>query len=152
MDARAVRLEVLRQQMQAIGAREGSLADYLDRGHPNAEQALAALDEMEQFRQQSEQMRRLLSTELAGVRTTAPSVVVEWVGWHAGILQRILSEDPGAQVDGVVSDQQVRLFVARETLEAWQKVLVGAQDYVMINDYFLPDYQQEVTAFIEMLR
>lgn len=152
MDARAIRLEVLRQQVQAIGTREGSLADYLDRGHPDAEQTLAAMDEMEQLRQQIELLRRQLSAELSGLRVVAPSVVGTWVGWHAGICQRILAESPGAQVNGVVSDQQVRLFVARETLEAWQKVLVGSQDYVMINDYFLPDYQQEVTEFIEALR
>lgn len=152
MDARAVRLEILRQQVQMLESREGWLADYLDRGHPDEEQARATAAEMSTLREQAEQMRRLLSTEMAAMRATAPAVVVAWVGWHIGICQRILAENPGPMVKGTVSDQQVRLFVARQTLEAWQKVLVGAQDTVMINDYFLPDYQHEVTAFIETLR
>lgn len=152
MDARALKLEGLRQMLQALEARAGWLGDYLDRGHPDEEQARAAAEEMASLREQAEQMRRLLSAELAGVRATAQSVVAEWVGWHASICQRILAEDPGTQVEGTVTDQQVRLFVARETLEAWQKVLVGSQDTVMINDYFLPDYQHEVTAFIEAQR
>jgi len=105
---------------------------------------------MARFREQAALHRETLSAHLAGMRGKFPQVVAEWVGWHASICLRILEEGPGAvNPDGYVTDQQVRQHVAKETLEDWQKVLIGLQDYVSINDAFLNDYDLEVRRAIE---
>ena len=150
MDERIINLEILRQRVQAAELAQGQLADYLDHGHPNTEQEHAALQDMARFREQAALQRETLSAHLAGMRAKFPQVVAGWVAWHASICLRILEEGTGVvNPDGYVTDQQVRQHVVKETLEDWQKVLVGLQDYVSINDAFLNDYDLEVRRAVE---
>lgn len=149
MDPRALKLEKLRQDVQLFSSLAGNLMDYLDRGHPNPDQAREATADMASYEQSEAKARRALSDYLAELRAAAPQVVREWASYHIAICKRILKEkDPGPQPDGLVSDQSVRLYVARETLAAWRKVLRGEEDMVFINPAFLSDYDEAVSALV----
>lgn len=149
MDPRALKLEKLRQDVQLFSSLAGNLMDYLDRGHPNPDQAREATADMASYEQSEAKARRALSDYLAELRAAAPQVVREWASYHIAICKRILKEkDPGPQPDGLVSDQSVRLYVARETLAAWRKVLRGEEDMVFINPAFLSDYDEQVSALV----
>lgn len=119
MDRRMLKVERLRQDVQLFSSLAGNLVDYLDRGHPTADQAREAMAGMASYEQSEAKAHRALSDYLAELRATAPQVVREWASYHIAICKRILKEkDPGPQPDGLVSDQSVRLYVARETLAA----------------------------------
>lgn len=150
MDRRALELEALRQRVQATEQAQGERADYLDRARLDEDQQAQIVQEMAEFGRLAEAERARFGARLASLRASAPQVVAEWVGWHAALCLRILAEGPGAPGEnGFVTNQQIRQHVAAETLENWQKVLVGAQDYVSINDYFLGDYDAEVRRAVE---
>lgn len=149
MDRRMLKVERLRQDVQLFTSVAGNLVDYLDRGHPNPDQAREATADMASYEQSEAKARRALSDYLAELRAAAPQVVREWASYHIAICKRILKEkDPGPQPDGLVSDQSVRLYVARETLAAWRKVLRGEEDMVFINPAFLSDYDEQVSALV----
>jgi hypothetical protein len=151
MDPRAVKLERLRQDAALYSSLAGNLADYLDRGRPSADQARKAEADMTSYEQSEARARRALSDYLTELRAAAPRVVREWTDYHIAICKRILKEpDPGPQPDGLVSDQSVRLYVARETLAAWRKVRRGEEDMVSINPVFLSDYDEEVSALVDV--
>ena len=61
---------------------------------------------------------------------------------HRDILQRILGEPAGD------SKTRVRQNVARGTLQEWDKVLPGEQEYIGINWHYLEDYKAEVRKFV----
>ncbi len=147
LEPRGLELERLRQDVQLFLSLAGDRVDYLDRGHPDAEQAREATADMARYEQSEAQARRALSDYLAELRAAAPQVVREWADYHIAICKRILKEeDPAPQPDGLVSDQSVRLYVARETLAGWRKVRCGEEDKVFINPAFLSDYDEEVSA------
>jgi hypothetical protein len=149
MDPRVLKLERLRQDVALYSSLAGNLADYLDRGRPSGDQARKAEADRASYDQSEAQARRALSAYLGELRAAAPRVVREWADYHIAICKRILKEeDPGPQSDGLVSDQSVRLYVARETLAAWRKVRRGEEDMVSINPAFLSDYDEEVSALV----
>ena len=43
----------------------------------------------------------------------------------------------------------VRQMLVKETLQNWEKVIKGEQDYVMINPAYLKDYVEEVQSLGE---
>jgi hypothetical protein len=152
MDPRVLKLERLRQDVALYSSLAGNLADYLDRGRPSGDQARKAVADRASYDQSEAQARRALSAYLGELRAAAPRVVREWADYHIAICKRILKEeDPGPQSDGLVSDQSVRLYVARETLAAWRKVRRGAEDMVSINPAFLSDYDEEVSALVDVV-
>jgi hypothetical protein len=149
MDPRALELERLRQDVELYSALAGNLVDYLDRGDPSPDQAREAEADVARYEQSEAQARSALSGYLAELRAAAPQVVRQWADHHIAICKRILKEaDPGPQPDGLVSDQSVRLYVARETMAAWRKVRHGTEDMVHINPAYLTDYEQEVSTLV----
>jgi hypothetical protein len=151
MNDQVIRLELLRQEVQAFNYLAGSLYDYLDHGNPNERQRREASAQIAEHEKQSVESLQQLHEALVALRAAAPQIVEEWVRWHMGICQRITAEGKkGEQAqDGSVSDQDVRLYVAGETLSEWEKVLKGDQDFVSINEYYLSDYDEQVTAAVE---
>ena len=151
MDDQVIRLESLRQEVQAFNYLAGSLYDYLDHGNPNERQQRETSAKIAEYEKQSAESLRQLHEALVALRAAAPQIVEEWARWHIDICQRIAAEgrqgEPGQ--DGSVSDQDVRLYVARETLDEWKKVLHGDQDFVSINEYYLSDYDEQVTAAVQ---
>ena len=151
MHEQVIRLESLRQEAQAFNYLAGNLYDYLDHGNPNEQQRREALAEIADYEKQSAESRRQLREALVALRAGAPQIVEEWGRWHMDICNRIIAEgeaSPEHVAPG--SDPAVRLYVARETLAEWQKVLKGDQDFVSINEYYLSDYDEEVTAAVEV--
>jgi hypothetical protein len=141
---RVVDLERLRQELQAVLYESGSLADYLDLGHPNEQQRQASFADIERYKKQEAELARRLGELLVAYRATAPQVIGQWAGWHASICKRIIAQ--GGE-EGKYKD--VSLYLAQQTLDAWGKVLRSAQDFVLINNSFLHDYNQEVTALAD---
>jgi hypothetical protein len=149
MDPRALTLERLRQDVALYSSLAGNLGDYLDRGQPDPEQARKATVDMTSYEQSEARARRVLSDHLAELRAVAPQAVHEWADYHIAICKRILKEnDPGPQPDGLISDQSVRLYLARKALAAWRRVRRGEEDMVSINPAFLADYDDEVSAMV----
>jgi len=143
-------LEALRWAVADPESRAGSLADYIDRGHPDDAQLAEACADMERYQGEIATAMQALSAALAQARRERPDVVADWVAWHRERCRRIVAE-PGPDRDayGNISNHAVRVFVARETLAEWDKVLAGEQDYVRINDYFLDDYAVEAQSLAE---
>ena len=144
-----IRLESLRQDAQLYGSRAGSLCDYLDRGHPDAQRQREAMAEIADCEEKGAEIRQQLRETIISLRADAPQVVEEWVAWHMSILRRVIDKGethPDARTPG--SDPAVRLHVAKETLGQWKQVLAGTLHFVHINDYYLSDYDDEVTAAV----
>ena len=80
---------------------------------------------------------------VAVVRAEQPQAFEEWINYHTGILQKILDEK------ATDTNANTRKFVAKNTLQEWEKVRAGEQDYVGINWYFLKDYRASVRTFSE---
>ena len=152
MKEQTIRLESLRQQAQAFETLAGSLYDYLDHGMPDEQQKLEAFTRISEYEHQAVMLKAQLSELLADLRADVPHVVEEWARWHMSICERIVAETAGAgpDSDGLISDAQVRNYVAGQTLGEWQKVLEGAQDFVVINHYYLRDYHRKVTTAVAM--
>jgi hypothetical protein len=149
MNDQAIRLESLRQEAQTFNSLAGNLYDYLDHGSPDEQQQRQALAEIAEYEKQSAESRRQLHEALVSLRATAPQVIEEWVRWHMDICKRIIAEGEASPDQEPGSDPSVRLYVAGETLAEWKKVLKGDQDFVSINEYYLSDYDEQVTAAVE---
>ncbi|HSL41848.1 MAG TPA: hypothetical protein VK897_00345 [Anaerolineales bacterium] len=141
MLAETIQLETLRQKIEDAEYEAGNQSDYLDRGKPNAKQAKQAQELIEKLNNQSKALKAELRQLIATVRSQQPQAFDEWVNFHIGILQQIADEkEPGVKVS-------TRQFVAKSTLQEWEKVRAGEQDYVGINWHYLKDYKASVRKF-----
>ena len=138
MLAEAIQLETLRQKIEDSEFEAGNQSDYLDRGQPNAAQAKRAKELIAQLNSQTETSKTELKQLIASVRAQQPQAVEEWVNFHIGILQKIIDEKTTG------TNAVTRRNVAKTTLQEWEKVRAGEQDYVRINWYFLKDYKESV--------
>jgi hypothetical protein len=136
MQPETIKLEKLRQEIESAEKEAGSQSDYIDRGRPSAQQAKQAQQYITQLQEKSAVLKSQLHEHLEFARKENPQIVREWVDAHKAMLQKILGEPESDRMHGV------RIHVARQTLEAWEKVQNGEQDYVGINDYYLKDYAQ----------
>jgi hypothetical protein len=135
LSSEAIKLEELRQQIEAAEYESGSNADFLDRGNPNPSQKKQA----EELIRQKNAEAAALKTQLRSlIQNTPRPVIEEWVQYHTDILQSILSENSKDINAGA------RKNVAKETMDNWQAVLNGTKEYVGINWYFLKDYREKV--------
>lgn len=135
----AIKLEELRQKIEKSGNDAGSTSDFIDHGKPNAKQLKDAQDFIARKNKEVE----VLKLELHELITqTSPLAIEEWVAWHNSFLEKILSEDE------TNSHSKTRLRLARQTMQAWEKVRNGEQEFVSINWHFLKDYKKEVESLI----
>jgi hypothetical protein len=129
-----ISLETLRQKIEKMEDDMGNQSDYMDLGRPDKKQ-------IEQIQQQlaSDKVKvEALKSELHSlILKSSPQAIDEWVNWHKNMLQKILSEQ------ATDTKGRTRLFTARQTLEAWDKIARGEQDYIAINWYYLKDYQEQ---------
>jgi len=143
------RLEALRSEAERLGRAAGSLGDYLDRGHPGADEATRAMADMHRYQREYEEALSDLSAALILVRAEEPEAVAEWVAWHRAWCQRVIAEGtPPSVPNEPISTQAVRLYVAKETMGLWEQVLHGQRDYVSINEYFMGDYSMAADAWL----
>ncbi len=138
MYSETLQLEALRQQIEEAEYEIGSQSDYLDYGKPNTAQKKKAEELILRLREQSQQAKGRLHEALITIRSEKPEALAEWVNYHKGILECITAE----QVTD--SNSTARRNVAQSTLNQWEKVLAGEQEYVNINWHFLKDYKAEV--------
>jgi len=138
-----IRLEKLRQQIEDAEYQSGSTSDYLDRGKPGVQQARTAGESIVRTDTRSRELKSELHEIITTTRTNKPEAFEEWINLHKNILQRILTEKVSD------SNARVRQNVARGTLQEWDKVLTGEQEYIGINWHYLKDYKAEVRKLVK---
>lgn len=129
-----IKLETLRQKIEKIEESMGSQSDYIDYGRPDKKQIEKIQKEIASDKIKADALKAELG-EL--ISKTSSQALDEWVNWHRNVLQEIVSE-PGTD-----TKSKTRIFTARQTLEAWEKVLRRKQDYILINGYYLKDYKEK---------
>ena len=137
-----IQLEKLRQEIEDAEFESGNQSDYLDHGKPTGQQAKSAQEYITRMESKSRELKSELYELIATVRKDKPQALEEWIKIHKDILGRILAEQKSD------SKTKVRQNVARETLQAWEKVLAGEREYVGINWYYLKDYKAEVKKLV----
>lgn len=143
MLSETVNLEKLRQKIEDLRAASGDRADYLDYGKPNPEQAKQANETIKKLDVEIKAAQAELKQQLDALRAQQPQAIEEWTSYHIALLQAIIAENSTDKNAGT------RKFVAKETLQNWEKVRAGELDYVDINGYFLKDYKEHVRSFNE---
>ena len=134
-------LETLRQKIAT--EEETQEEEYDVDGRPNTQLSRAAKAKIAASKNRSAEMRAQLAHMIDSVRKNNPSALEEWVAWHKSLLSPIVAE---TAKDGI---GDTRINMARYTLEKWEKVLSGEQDYVFINRHFLKDYHQELRKHVK---
>jgi hypothetical protein len=138
MHPETIQPETLRQKIEDLMYESGDRANYLDYGKPKAAEAKKTQETIKQLDNQAKALQAELKLLIADMRAQHPQAFEEWINYHTGMLQKIMDEntkDP---------NERTRKFVAKQTLEEWEKVRAGEQDYVNINWNFLKDYKAEV--------
>ncbi|HET6597930.1 MAG TPA: hypothetical protein VFG81_20060 [Anaerolineales bacterium] len=138
MLSETIQLETLRQKIEDSEFEAGNQSDYLDRGKPNAAQAKRAQELIEELNRQTEASKAELRQFITNVRSQQPQALEEWINFHVGILQEITNE----KATGVHA--VTRRNVAKGTIQEWENVRAGQQDFVRINWHFLKDYKERV--------
>jgi len=125
-----ITLEQLRQKIEKAEYEAGDASDFIDRGKPSASQLKSSQELIARKNAEAKQLKAELHELL---NKCSSESIQEWVDWHKNILQPILQEQK----------DKTRILVAKQTIEAWDKVLRREQDYVGINWYYLKDYKQQ---------
>jgi len=130
MLAETMALEQLRQKIEKAEYEAGDASDYIDHGNPNASQLKSSQELIARKNAEAKQLKVELHELLD---KSSNESIQEWVDWHKNVLQPILQEQK----------DKTRLLVAKQTIDAWDKVLRREQEYVGINWYYLKDYKQK---------
>lgn len=144
MLSETIQLETLRQRIEDSEFEAGNQSDYLDRGKPKAAQAKRARELIEELNRQTEASKAELRQLITNVRSQQPQALEEWINFHVSILQEITNE----KATGVQA--VTRRNVAKGTLQEWENVRAGEQDFVRINWHFLKDYKERVRKLNNM--
>jgi len=133
-----IQLETLRQKIEDVSYEAGDKTDYLSYGKPSPVQAKQAKELIEKLNSQSKELRAEFKQLIATVRSQQPQAFEEWINYHMGMLQDIVDEKTTGK------DAGTRKFVAKQTIQEWEKVRAGEQEYVNINWHYLKDYKADV--------
>jgi len=133
-----IQLETLRQKIEDAEFEAGDKTDYLSYGKPGPVQAKQTKELIEKLKSQSKELRAEFTQLIATTRSQQPQAFGEWVKYHIDILQKIIDEK------STDKNAPARRNVAKETIQQWEKVHAGEQEYVNINWHFLKDYKAEV--------
>ena len=133
-----MQLETLRQKIEDVDYEAGSQSDYLDRGGSDPARVKKAREILDTLNHQSKTLKAEIKELIATVRSQQPQAIEEWVNVHIGMLQKIVEEKATGSMG------PVRRNVARSTIQEWENVRAGEQDYVTINWYYLKDYRASV--------
>ena len=133
-----IQLETLRQKIEDTEFEAGDKTDYLSYGKPGPAQAKQTKELIEKLKSQSKALRAEFTQLIAATRSQQPQAFGEWVNYHTDMLQKIVDEK------STDKNASARRNVAKETIQQWEKVRAGEQEYVNINWHFLKDYKAEV--------
>jgi len=131
----AALLEGLRMTIDDLQGAAGSLGDYIDRGRPDPAEAKEAFATMERQRREADRLRLRLGELVEERRRLCPEILVVWSGAHVNVCCSLLAQLPEKSED----DKTAR-FVARETLEAWQKLPEAGETFIAIHAAWLEGY------------
>ena len=143
MLSETVRLEKLRQKIEDLREKSGDRANYIDYGKPNPAQLKEAQETIKKLDVEIKAGQAELKQLLDTLRKQQPQVVEEWVKYHVSLLEMIVAEKSTDKNAGT------RKYVAKETIDEWNKLRSGETDYVNINGHFLKDYKAHVRSFNE---
>jgi len=140
-----IALEALRQKIETALQQSGSLADYLDRGRPDAREEANAQRQIAELGQSAKAWQRDLAQMAAATRTQCPQALDHWVALHVDALRRIENEPAGDAI------AKARRMVAANTIREWERVRAGEQTYVSTNWYYLADHQKAMRRLLFVL-
>ena len=135
-----IQLEKLRQKIEDVRYQSGDRANFIDYGKPNPAQLKQAEEDLKKLDVEIKAGQAGLKQFLDTLRAQQPHAVEEWVKYHTTLLEMIVAENSKDTNAGT------RKYVAKETIEEWNKVLAGEVDYVNINGHFLKDYKAHVRS------
>lgn len=116
--AQALRLEEMHQTVLLYRQGAGSLVDYIDHGSPTPQQAREAWETIEQNERQEAAARVQLRDQVEAFRQTCPEIPRAWAKAHMRACQVYLDTLPEES-----EDESTARYVARTSLQAWQKFL-----------------------------
>jgi hypothetical protein len=142
-----VRLEQLRQQIEAAHNRASGKAEFLELAtEVDRSQRTQASYSIMMDRAREGDLLAELCAMLQELRMDSPDVVQAWVDMHRLICQRIANDPAG---DGIEEREFARRRdVAQRTQSQWESVASGKQDCVRINEHLLGDYRREMEAWL----
>jgi hypothetical protein len=143
MFSETVKIEKLRQKIENLNEKSGDRSDYIDYGKPNPAQLREAQETMKKLDVEIKAGQAELKQILDMLRKEQPQVIEEWVKYHISLLEQVVAENATDR------DAGTRRFVAKQTIDEWNKLLAGEADYVNINGYFLKAYKNHVRSFNE---
>ena len=143
MFSETVKLEKLRQKIENLNEKSGDRSDYIDYGKPNPAQLREAQETMKKLDVEIKAGQAELKQILDTLRKQQPQVIEEWVKYHISLLEQVVAENATDR------DAGTRKYVAKQTIDEWNKLLAGEADYVNINGHFLKDYKKHVRSFNE---
>ena len=131
----AILLERRRREIDDLQGAAGSLGDYIDRGRPSPVEAKEAYDSMERQRAEAGRLRARLQALVETLRCDGPEILVAWADAHARVCRALLQSLPDKS-----DDDKTARFVARTTLEAWEKLPSGGESFIGISTNWLEGY------------
>ena len=131
----AVLLERLRRDIDDLQGAAGSLGDYIDHGNPNPAEEKEAYEVMERQRQEADRLRLRLSELIEERHRLCPEILAVWAGAHVNVCRSLLASLPDKS-----DDDKTARYVAKETMEAWQKLPEGGETFIGINTAWLEGY------------
>lgn len=140
-----IALETLRQRIESALQESGSLADYLDRGRPDASQSKNAQQQIVELSNRAAAWRLDLARLVTTTRAQCLPALEQWIALHVEALRLIAAEPPG---DGL---NRTRRMLAAGALHEWERVRSGEESYVGTNPYFLADHQQAMRRAVAVL-
>jgi len=169
MNFNVIRLEKIRQNMEGLSRERGRIVDLLD-GHTSMGHVFTTL-EIESFHREDAEYARQFHTQqedfrdlLFRLRAEGSPEIAEWVGIHKDALKKILAEPRRIGFGFLQVFRRVLIFrypnfgdpfmhgvrmkVAGATLQEWDKLLKGEVDFIMINNYFLRDYDKKMRRWL----
>ena len=135
----AQRLEDLRREIDDLQGAAGSLGDYIDRGRPSPEEEKAAYDAMQEHDQKARQARTRLAAQVQALRRDCPEILSIWTEAHIRVCRSFLDTLPATG-----DDAQTARYVAKSTMEAWQRLPHGGESFVTANTAWLEDYLERL--------
>lgn len=141
-----VALETLRQSIEAALQESGNLADYLDRGRPDAAQRRKAQQQMNELTSRAAAWRQDLARMVAAARAEHLPAFEQWIALHQDALRRIVLAEPAGD-----PTTKTRRMLAAGAVHEWECVRQGSQSYVGINWYFLADHQAAMRRLVTTL-
>ena len=133
----AVLLERLRREIDDLQGAAGGLGDYIDRGRPGPAEEKEAYDSMERQRLEAGRLRARLLALVETLRRDGPEILAAWAGAHARVCRSLLASLPDQS-----DDDKTARFVARTTLEAWEKLPGNGEAFIGSGAPWMKGYQE----------